>query len=128
MVRNIIDHKGAMNMRLHEYLALMLTLVLPLAAAGQAPRAGDFDVLIKGGIVYDGSGRAPRRADVAIKGDRIVAIGNLNRARARSVVDASGLVVAPGFINMLSWSTESLIVDGRSQSEVRLGVTSQIMG
>lgn len=115
-------------MRLDKYLALLLTLALPLTAAGQAAMFGDFDVLIKGATVYDGSGRAPRRADVAIKGDRIVAIGNLKRSRARDVVDASGLAVAPGFINMLSWSTESLIADGRSQGEVRQGVTTQIMG
>ena len=115
-------------MRLHKYLAFLLMLVLPLGAAGQAPRIGDFDVLIKGGMVYDGTGRAPRRVDVAIKGDRIVTIGNLRRARARNVVDARGLAVAPGFINMLSWSTESLIVDGRSQGEIRQGVTTQIMG
>ena len=115
-------------MRLHKYLASLLTLVLPWAAGGQVPRTGDFDVLIKGGTVYDGTGRAPRRVDVAIKGDRIVAIGNLKSARARNVVDARGLAVAPGFINMLSWSTESLIADGRSQGEVRQGVTTQIMG
>ena len=115
-------------MRLHKYLALLLAMALPFAAAGQTVRSGDFDVLIKGGMVYDGTGRAPRRVDVAIKNDRIVAIGNLRTARARSVVDASGLAVAPGFINMLSWSTESLIVDGRSQGEVRQGVTTQIMG
>ncbi len=115
-------------MKVHQYLALLLTLVLPWAASGQAPRTGDFDVLIKGGTVYDGTGRAPRRADVGIKEDRIVAIGNLRRAQARSVLDASGLAVAPGFINMLSWSTESLIVDGRSQGELRQGVTTQIMG
>lgn len=115
-------------MRLPKYLALLLTLALPLAAVGQAARTGDFDVIIKGGMVYDGTGRAPRRVDVAIKDDHIVAIGNLRTARARSVVDARGLAVAPGFINMLSWSTESLIVDGRSQGEVRQGVTTQIMG
>ena len=100
-------------MRIRKYLALLLTLMLPWAAAGQTPRTGDFDVLIKGGMVYDGTGRAPRRVDVAIKGDRVVAIGNLKNASARNVVDARGLAVAPGFINMLSWATESLIVDGR---------------
>jgi N-acyl-D-amino-acid deacylase len=115
-------------MRLNKYLALLLTLAVPLAALGQAVRPTDFDVLIKGGTVYDGTGRAPRRVDVAIKGDRIVAIGNLGRGRARNVVDARGLAVAPGFINMLSWSNESLIVDGRSQGEIRQGVTTQIMG
>ena len=68
------------------------------------------------------------RADLGIKGDRIAAVGNLSRATAPTVIDAKGLAVAPGFINMLSWSTESLIVDGRSQSEIRQGVTTEIMG
>src|SRR5688500_17188007 len=113
-------------MRMHKYLALVMMLMLPFTAAGQT--AADFDVLIKGGMVYDGGGRAPMRVDIGIQGDRIVAIGNLRRARAREVVDASGLAVAPGFINMLSWSNESLIADGRSQGEVRQGVTTQIMG
>ena len=105
----------------------LLPLMLPLMAAGQTSTA-PFDVLIKGGTVYDGTGRAPRRADVAIKGDRIVAVGDLAKARARSVVDARGLAVAPGFINMLSHSETSLIVDGRSMSELKQGVTTQIFG
>lgn len=102
-----------------------LALLLPaVAASAEAP----FDVLIRGGTLYDGSGGPPRRADLAIRGDRIAALGDLSRAEARSVVDARGLAVAPGFVNMLSWSTESLIQDGRSQSELRQGVTTQIMG
>ena len=119
-----------MNMPLHKILALLLALTtsLPFAAAGQTVRSEDFDVLIKGGMVYDGTGRAPRRVDVAIKEDRIVAVGNLRTARAQNVIDARGLAVAPGFINMLSWSTDSLIADGRSQGELRQGVTTQIMG
>jgi N-acyl-D-amino-acid deacylase len=121
-------NKGAQIMRFDRYLSFLLMLLLPLAAAGQVPRAGDFDVVIQNGMVYDGTGRAPKRVDIAIKGDRIVAIGNLRRANARNVVDANGLAVAPGFINMLSWSTESLIADGRSQGELRQGVTTQIMG
>ena len=115
-------------MRLDKYVSFILILVLPFAAAAQVPRPADFDVLIQNGTVYDGTGRAPKRVDIAIKGDRIVAIGNLRRARAANVVDAKGLAVAPGFINMLSWSTESLIADGRSQGEIRQGVTTQIMG
>ena len=115
-------------MSFDKYLSFLLLLVLPLVAGGQVPRAGDFDVLIKNGMVYDGTGRAPKRVDIAIKDDRIVAVGNLRRARARNVVDANGLAVAPGFINMLSWSTESLIADGLSQGELRQGVTTQIMG
>ena len=87
-----------------------------------------FDTILRGGTVYDGSGKAPRVADVALRGDKIAAIGNLGSASAKQVVDAKGLAVAPGFINMLSWSTESLLVDGRGQSEIRQGVTTQIMG
>ena len=87
-----------------------------------------FDVLIKGGTVYDGSGAEGRRADVAIRGDRIVGVGDFAKAKAKLTVDAAGMAVAPGFINMLSWSTESLIADGRSQSEIRQGVTTEIMG
>jgi N-acyl-D-amino-acid deacylase len=115
-------------MRVNTYLSFLLTLVLSLSGSGQSVREAGFDVLIKGGTVYDGSGRVGRRVDVAIKGDLIVAIGNLRNARAGNVIDARGLAVAPGFINMLSWSTDSLIADGRSQSEIRQGVTTQIMG
>jgi N-acyl-D-amino-acid deacylase len=87
-----------------------------------------FDVLIRGGTVYDGSGKAPQRADVGIRGGQIVVLGDLAGATGKTVVDAQGLAVAPGFINMLSWSNESLLVDGRGQSEVRQGVTTQILG
>ncbi|MFL6539920.1 MAG: amidohydrolase family protein [Chthoniobacterales bacterium] len=86
------------------------------------------DVVIKGGTIYDGTGGAARTADVGIKGDRIVAIGDLSHRAATETIDAHGLAVAPGFINMLSWSNESLIEDGRSQSEIREGVTTEIMG
>jgi len=97
-------------------------------AARAAEKAGPFDVLIRGGTVYDGEGGAPRKADVGIVGDKIAAVGALRGARARTVIDARGLAVAPGFINMLSWSTESLIADGRSQGEIRQGVTTEIFG
>jgi N-acyl-D-amino-acid deacylase len=115
-------------MQLTKCICLFLMLTFPLTAVAQVSRPADFDFLIKGGTVYDGTGRAARRVDVGIKGDRITAIGNLSETRARTVIDARGLAVAPGFINMLSWSTESLIVDGRSQGELRQGVTTQIMG
>ncbi|HKS31060.1 MAG TPA: D-aminoacylase [Chthoniobacterales bacterium] len=87
-----------------------------------------FDVIIKGGTVYDGTGGEGRVTDVAIRGDRIAGVGDLAKATATTTIDARGLAVAPGFINMLSWSTESLIQDGRSQSEIRQGVTTEIMG
>ncbi|HZJ13737.1 MAG TPA: amidohydrolase family protein [Chthoniobacteraceae bacterium] len=90
--------------------------------------AQDFDVIIKGGTVYDGTGAEGRRADVGLRGDRIASVGDLAAAKTKTTVDATGLAVAPGFINMLSWSTDSLIEDGKSQSEIRQGVTTEIMG
>ena len=78
--------------------------------------------------MYDGSGSAGRRGDVGILGDQIAAVGGLRGAIAPVRIDATGLAVAPGFINMLSWSTESIIVDPRSQGEIRQGVTTQIFG
>jgi len=107
-----------------------LTTVLAMSAqkSSPSPPRADFDVIIQGGTVYDGTGAEPRQIDVAIRGDRIAALGDFTSAKAKTVVDAKGLAVAPGFINMLSWSTESLIQDGRSQSEIRQGVTTEIMG
>ena len=113
-------------------LTLLLALVLissaSLAQGRQDATSATFDAIIRGGMVYDGSGRAPRRADVGIKGDRIAAVGNLKAAKAPAIIDATGLAVAPGFINMLSHSESSLITDGRSQGELRQGVTTQIFG
>ena len=115
---------------LQKLLALLVAILLPLTGLAQArrPASRSFDVIIQGGTVYDGTGGTPRQADVGIKGDRIAAVGNLTNATAPTIVNAAGLAVAPGFINMLSWSTESLIVDGRSQGEIRQGITTQIMG
>ncbi|MEY2547683.1 MAG: N-acyl-D-amino-acid deacylase, partial [Verrucomicrobiota bacterium] len=108
--------------------ALLFSLALaPLVFAADTP-ADKFDVVIKGGTVYDGTGEKGRVIDVAMRGDRIVALGNFAADKAATVIDAKGLAVAPGFINMLSWSTDSLIEDGRSQSEIREGVTTEIMG
>lgn len=111
--------------RLHK--VLVVTAVL-LSSGSCLAQTQSFDVLIKGGTVYDGAGGEPRHLDVAIRSDRIVEIGTLRKARANTVVDASGLAVAPGFINMLSHSETSLIVDGRSMSELKQGVTTQIFG
>jgi N-acyl-D-amino-acid deacylase len=87
-----------------------------------------FDVIIRNGTVYDGTGGPGQRVDVAVRGDRIAAVGDLAGARGNFVIDAEDLAVAPGFINMLSWSTESLLADGQSQGEIRQGVTTQIFG
>jgi N-acyl-D-amino-acid deacylase len=93
-----------------------------------AQKPPDFDVIIKGGTVYDGTGADPQQVDLAIRGDRIAGVGDFKTANAKIIIDATGLAVAPGFINMLSWSNESLIQDGRSESEIRQGVTTEIMG
>jgi N-acyl-D-amino-acid deacylase len=90
--------------------------------------APSYDVIIRGGMVYDGSGEPGQRADIAIQGDRIAAVGNLSASQALQVVDATGQAVAPGFINMLSWAVDSLIEDGRAQSDLRQGVTLEVFG
>src|SRR6187402_3907401 len=92
-------------------------------SAADAPRT-----VLRGGTVYDGTGAAGRAADVAIRGDRVEAVGTVAAQPGDLVIDARGLAVAPGFVNMLSWSTESLLVDGRSQGEIRQGVTTQVFG
>jgi N-acyl-D-amino-acid deacylase len=109
-------------------LWLLLLALISSASLVVGQGSGPFDVIIKGGTVYDGTGGEPRQADVAINGDRIINVGDLGDSEAKLTVNASGLAVAPGFINMLSWSNESLIQDGRSQSEIRQGVTTEIMG
>jgi len=108
--------------------AAVALLVVLLVASGPAwAEASRYDVLIVDGTVYDGSGGDPFVADVAIAGDRIAEVGDLD-ATASLVIDARGLAVAPGFINMLSWATESLLIDGRSQSDIRQGVTLEVFG
>src|SRR5688572_3286453 len=103
-------------------------LALGCASVPASGPAADFDTILRGGTIYDGSGRAPFVADVAIRRDTIAMIGDLSAARGTREIDARGLAVAPGFINMLSWATESLIHDGRSQSGIRQGVTLEIFG
>jgi N-acyl-D-amino-acid deacylase len=93
-----------------------------------ASMAAEFDTIIRNATVYDGSGGAPFRADIGIKGDRISQIApNLPTTEA-AVIDVHNLAAAPGFINMLSWANESLLADGRSQSDIRQGVTLEVLG
>jgi N-acyl-D-amino-acid deacylase len=108
--------------------AYRLAVILPLLAGCAGEPAVEYDVVIRGGTVYDGSGDAPRVADLAVRGDAIAALGDLEGARGKLEIDAAGLAVAPGFVNMMSWANESLIEDGRSQSDIRQGVTLEIMG
>lgn len=86
------------------------------------------DIIIRGGTVYDGSGSPARVADIAIDSQKITFVGDLKNQSARQEVDARGLAVAPGFINMLSWATESLIEDGRAMSDIMQGVTLEVFG
>ena len=104
---------------------VLLCLLLFLASCERAPQ---YDLLVRGGTVYDGSGAPGFAGEVAIQGDRIAYVGPKAPGKARREIDATGKAVAPGFINMLSWSTESLLVDGRGQSELRQGVTLEVMG
>ncbi len=106
-------------------LAIIITL---LAIALSVSAQNSYDVVIKGGMVYDGSGGKPFRADIGIVGDKVVRIGDLSRALATTTIDATGMAVAPGFINMLSWATESMIVDPRSLGDLKQGVTTEIFG
>jgi N-acyl-D-amino-acid deacylase len=108
--------------------AAIVIAVAAFAAFTSARQAEQYDVIIRGGTVYDGSGAEGVRSDVGIRGDRIARVASLQGSAAATVIDARGLAIAPGFINMLSWSTESLLVDGRSLGEIKQGVTTQIFG
>jgi N-acyl-D-amino-acid deacylase len=88
----------------------------------------EYDVVIRNGTVYDGSGAAPVTTDVGINADTIAVIGDLSNAVGKKEIDAKGLAVAPGFINMLSWAVESLIIDGNGESDIRQGVTLEVFG
>jgi N-acyl-D-amino-acid deacylase len=102
---------------------------LLVCSAAPAPKNGTaYTLLIRGGTIYDGSGGKPYVGDVALKGDRIAYVGPHAPGRAARVVDAKGKAVSPGFVNMLSWATESLIADGRGVSDTMQGVTLEVMG
>src|SRR5688500_9632560 len=119
---------------------ILLALALaPLAGRSPAPRAAGhagaaapdpacLDLVVRGGTVFDGTGAPGRAADVGICGDRVSVVGDLSAATAPREVDARGLAVAPGFVNMLSWATESLLADGRALSDVRQGVPLEAFG
>ena len=108
--------------------AAVLAMALGLLFAAGCSTRTEYDVVLHGGTIYDGSRAAPVQADLAIRGDTIAAIGALNNARGKIDIDARGMAVAPGFVNMMCWANESLIADGRSQSDIRQGVTLEILG
>jgi N-acyl-D-aspartate/D-glutamate deacylase len=107
------------------YMRAGLLLLLVLTGCRQSP---SYDVLIRHGMLYDGSGNPPQIGDIGINGQSIAMIGDLRSASGKLEIEATGLAVAPGFVNMLSWANESLIVDGRAQSDIRQGVTLEVMG
>jgi len=106
------------------YRLLLLLIPLAWSCSGEP----DYDLIVRGGTIYDGSGGPGFTGDVAISGDRIVYVGPEAPGDARREIDARGRAVVPGFINMLSWSNESLLIDGRGQGELRQGVTLEVMG
>jgi len=113
------------------FLVGIAAALAALAVSGCATTAGSdtgYDLVIRNGTIYDGSGGAPVKADVGVRGDRIAAIGDLSKAHAKRTVDAAGLAVAPGFVNVLSWAPEALIADGRSVSDSLQGVTLEVFG
>lgn len=110
-------------MKLHPFLLLLIAGIFSCA---EAPP--EYDLIIRNALIYDGSGASPIEGDIAVNGDTIAAIGALGNARAKQEADAEGLAASPGFINMLSWATESLIEDGRGMSDLKQGVTLEVMG
>ena len=116
-------------MKLTSRLSLLaVTTLVILAFLSACTKPTSYDLILRGGTIYDGSGDKPFVGDLALNGDTIAALGNLGNATAKTEVDVQGLAVAPGFVNMMSWANESLIEDGKSQSDIRQGVTLEIMG
>ncbi len=104
----------------------VILIFLAMLVAGCGPKT-QYDVLIKNAMIYDG-GEAPYRGRVAINADTIAAVGDIGPAKGKIEIDARGMAVSPGFINMLSWATETLIMDGRSLSDIKQGVTLEVFG
>jgi N-acyl-D-amino-acid deacylase len=106
----------------------LLSVLVPLLFLTNCARRVEYDLILRNGTVYDGSGSPPISADLAIRGDTIAEIGTLSHSRGKAEIDVAGMAVAPGFTNMMCWANESLIEDGCSQSDIRQGVTLEILG
>jgi N-acyl-D-amino-acid deacylase len=109
-------------------MKLFLLLFILLISLISCKRTRTYDTIIRDGLIYDGNGGEPYQADIAIDADTIAFIGDLRNSRSNNEIDAEGKAVSPGFINMLSHSEESLIQDGRSQGDLRQGVTLEVFG
>ncbi|MEP6485481.1 MAG: amidohydrolase family protein [Rudaea sp.] len=103
-------------------------LLLPMLCDAGQQKVSDFDLIVRHGSVYDGSGGEARHVDIGVRGDRIAAVGDLTSAHAAKEIDAQGMAVAPGFVNMLSWAPDSLYIDGLSMSDIKQGVTLEVFG
>lgn len=110
------------------FLLLFFTLLVLLSLALPGKRPVEYDHIIRNGMIYDGTGSEPFAGDIAIQGDTIALIGDLKGFKSKNEIDATGLAVAPGFINMLSWAAENLLQDGRAVSDIRQGVTLEVFG
>ena len=111
-------------MKLFRLSAGLMLLLSSLSCSRQT----EYDLILRNGTIYDGSGSPPVAGNLAIAGDTIAGIGALSNARGKTEIDVAGMAVAPGFVNMMCWANESLIEDGRSQSDIRQGVTLEVMG
>ena len=114
---------GMLRLRLVIIAFVVLVTIVPLFA-----QTTTYDVIIRNGKIIDGSGNPWYSGDIAIQGDRIAAIGKLDNAQAKRVIDAAGLVVAPGFIDMLGQSETALLIDNRALSKLSQGITTEITG
>ncbi len=119
-----MNMKSLLRSALVPFLGIVLSSGITACDAGSP----EHDIVIRGGTVYDGLGSAPVVADVAIDDDTVSAIGPAGSLKGRLEIDADGLAVSPGFVNVLSWANESLLLDGRGQSDIRQGVTLEVMG
>jgi len=123
-IRNVTNIRTYFFMR---YLLIFCLGLIVILACTQRP-ATEYDIIIRNGTLYDGSGKPGMPGDIAILNDTIAALGDLREAKGRTEIDAHGLAVAPGFINMLSWADRSLLMDGTSMSDIKQGVTLEIFG
>jgi N-acyl-D-amino-acid deacylase len=114
-------------LKLSTALCFIAVMILMCANVIRAEET-QYDIILKNGTIYDGSGNEPFKGDLAINGDKIVAVGKIENAKGKQEIDVKGLAVAPGFINMLSWACDSLIEDGTSLSDIRQGVTLEVFG
>jgi N-acyl-D-amino-acid deacylase len=123
---NLINIAVPFNTSMRYFLFSLIAFLIFIACR-QKPQQ-EYDIIIRNGMIYDGTGSTPFQADLAIVNDTIAFIGDLKNHAAKKSIDASGLAIAPGFINMLSWADGTLLRDGSSMSDIKQGVTLEVFG